>query len=155
MSIIVEPVKTRHLPKLDRLFKYAANTSFGYLDDHNRKELLRQNNFSRLTAAKLHPRRIVIIARRGNDLVGYAIGAVINGNSYLYWLYVHTDARGLSIGSKLISRACSEAAKRGAKQLLLSTYDHGDYYDRKGFKQVTRQRLHGLDMDIKSIEIQS
>jgi ribosomal protein S18 acetylase RimI-like enzyme len=108
----------------------------------------------KLFLGTLDRRRIMLVARQGGRLIGYAIGAApAQGPAQLFWLYVEPDHRGRSTGLKLLSRMLKLLASRGAKVVSIATHDHRRYYQRQGFKFHHRAKQDGVTMDILTFKI--
>ena len=150
-KVRIQPVRVKHLPALERQFRRAAHGSFSYLPPNDMRDIIHQNRLSQLTIGKFHPNRIVLTAHRDGDLLGYAIGSVEKGSANLYWLYVEPELRGQNLGLKLLSSLRKEAQRKGAKELVLATYDHQKFYARQGFQLVDERHLHGVDMKIMKL----
>jgi GNAT superfamily N-acetyltransferase len=152
MQTQVRPVRLRDLPRLRRLFRQAAGTSFSYLKDHHHY-IVAQNNLPRLAVAWLRPSRMLIGIYHEDRLKGYAIGSSQGPTAQLYWLYVLPELRGHNAGLQLINASIEHAQRRGAGRMVLATHSHHDYYQRQGFNRVQNQEVHGVPMDIMRLEL--
>src|SRR3712207_6640108 len=117
-DILVGPIRLRDLPKLRRQFEVAANSSFAYLEPAHRRQVIKDNNLVRLGIAWAHPKRVLLGARRGDELLGYIIGSIENANANLYWLYVDPDSRGQNVGLRLLAAMRRLAEDRGVNSLV-------------------------------------
>jgi ribosomal protein S18 acetylase RimI-like enzyme len=149
LSTRIVPATVRDILALNRLFTEAVNLHFTYFPEGYRAHVIRDHRPHKLLAATLHPRRIVLVARHDDQIVGYAIGATPNdGRGQLYWLYVDPDRRGENTGLALLSRMLKLQQSKGAHEVSLATHDHRRYYERQGFRFVDNQEIEGVPMDL-------
>jgi ribosomal protein S18 acetylase RimI-like enzyme len=154
--LIIAPAPLTSLPALHRTFVRAVNQHFTYFPEQVRAQVIRDHSLYRLLLAAAHPRRILLTARRGDRIVGYAIGAAPKqGPAQLFWLYVEPDQRGSNIGLSLLSRMLKLLAEHGASVVSLATHDHRRYYERQGFKFHHRTVQNGVQMDILTFKIRA
>ncbi len=105
----------------------------------------RENRLHSLARAAIDRSRIVIVARQGRRVIGYAIGAIpADKHGQFYWLFVDPAAREQGIGLRLVAHMLERMARYGACDVLLSTHEHAQYYARQGFKLVQRVERHQL-----------
>ncbi len=79
-----------------------------------------------------------LIARRGNDVVGYLLGFVApTGDGYIHVVAVREDARTLGLGRRLYERFAATAGQRGATALKAITSPENEssiaFHRRMGF----------------------
>lgn len=118
------------------------------------RDVIASHSLPRLAKAQLDNRRILLVARDGNRVVGYCIGAVPqSGPSQLFWLYMEPQHRGTNTGLRLLSRMLKVMELRGAQDIFLATHDHRHYYERQGFKHVRAEDHDGVSMDIMSFSV--
>lgn len=90
---------------------------------------------------------VAITARRGDDVVGTATGAVRGGEAYLARLIVAASERGTGVGSHLLAAFESYAAERGCTRLTLRTQAGGSaraFYQGRGWRAyATLERWRG------------
>ena len=148
-KIVIKRLPVSRLNDLHRLFAAAVRTSFTYFDDEVQTRTIRDHSPRRLLQAVINPRRIVLSAWRGDELMGYAIGSVPrDGSGQLYWLYVAPSGRGSNTGLALLSRLLRRERELGAHSVTLATHDHRHYYERQGFRYLENRLVEGLPMDI-------
>lgn len=148
-TIIIKPLPLTKVRALHGLFATAVRTSFTYFGDDIQNRTIRQHRPWKLLLGVFHPRRVMLTAWRGEDLVGYAIGSVPRGGAgQLYWLYVAASERGNNTGLALLSRTLRLERKLGARSVTLATHDHRRYYERQGFKFVDTRTIDGVAMDV-------
>ncbi|HUC87285.1 MAG TPA: GNAT family N-acetyltransferase [Candidatus Saccharimonadales bacterium] len=148
-DIIIAPPRLRDIPALHRLFRRALLVDFQYFPLGYVDEISHQNNLWRLAAARFRRGRIMVVAKRGDQLIGYALGSLTpEGGGELYWLYVERGERQHRIGSQLLHTAVRLMCSRGATLVTLVTYDLKDYYLHQGFSYRGKQHIHGVDLDV-------
>ena len=90
---------------------------------------------------------IAITARRGDDVVGTATGAIRGDEAYLARLIVSAAERGTGVGAHLLAAFEAEAAARGCTRLTLRTQAEGTarpFYERRGWRAyATLDRWRG------------
>ena len=145
--------KKRELPALEKMFVQAVRHHFAYFPEHYQREIIRQNNLSRLALATLNPRRPIFVAAEYRRLLGYVIAGQSGGEGHIFWLFVLPDSRGQNLGLKLLSRALRQLELQGAKAVVLNTHDHEDYYRRQGFKTGERWILHEVPVTMMSLNL--
>ena len=147
----IDDIKPKHTPELRRLFKRAVAEDFSYFPAQYQHKVLRDNNLPRLFVASIRPSRILLGARKGDQLIGYVIAGV-NGDDTgkIYWLYVSPEGRGMNLGASLLKRALKEMRGRGMNRASLVTHDYADYYKKFGFTLDKAQKLYGVDMKVMS-----
>lgn len=135
-------MRLRDAAETHRVFVDAVQHHFDYFDESYRTEILRKNSLVRLALAGIRSRRIVLIAKHRQKIVGYVIAsAPKDGNAQIYWLFVNPTLRGSNIGLRLLSRALKLIELAGAKEAVLITHNYASYYARQGFEQrETRKR---------------
>lgn len=148
MASDVRPLKIREIPALHRQFVDAIHGSFAYIEAPYSQKIRQENSPARLLLAYIHPRRVVLVGKSGDELTGYAIGAVKKGRATLYWLYVAPQHRGQQLGLALLQAFEDTSKSLGGISVGLSTYDHQSYYSDLGYKKVKEERLHGKPMKI-------
>jgi ribosomal-protein-alanine N-acetyltransferase len=83
------------------------------------------------------------LARRREDVVGFALGRVVGNEAELLLLAVRRQSQGRGIGRKLLHRFQGVASRRGAEHLHLEVRD-GNYavglYTASGFHEVGRRK---------------
>lgn len=148
-AVTIHRLSLGDAPALRRLFRGAVATDFAYFPGSYRRQVLRQNDLSRLAVATLRSDRLLFGARAGERLVGYAIGrSNKDSTGKIYWLYVDPEQRSSGVGSGLLGAILAEFERRGSKQVSLVTYQHDDYYRRKGFKLLKNDRVYGVPMKV-------
>ncbi|HVQ44482.1 MAG TPA: GNAT family N-acetyltransferase [Candidatus Saccharimonadia bacterium] len=153
--IVIAPAQVRSLISLHQLFAEAVRAHFTYFPDSVQRRVIRDHAPHRLLRAALDPRRIVLTAREGRRIIGYAIGAAPKtGPAQLFWLYVDPDYRGANTGLSLLSRMLKLLAACGAESVTIATHDHRSYYERQGFKFVEEAIVDGVRMDILTFKLQ-
>lgn len=152
--IEIAPVRLRELPALHRLFASAVVTNFAYFPDDILNRVLKDHSLFNLLRAKIDSRRVLLVARSGSKLIGYAIGAApATGPAQLFWLYVDPDFRGANTGLSLLSRMLRVLGDRGAKVVSIATHEYRSYYERQGFKFIEKTIVNGVDMDILTFKV--
>ena len=128
------------------VFVDAVMNHFEYFDENYRTEVLKTNSLLRLAFAGLRPRRIVLVAKHRDKIVGYCIGATPkDGRAQIYWLFVDPTLRGSNIGLKLLSRTLKLMEQAGANEATLITRNYDKYYARQGFNR--RDTIKRGDVD--------
>ena len=151
---IIIPVKLRNLPALHRMFVGAVRAHFTYFPENEQERVIRDHRPFKLMLAAINPRRIILTAYHGGELVGYAIGGVPkNGKGQLFWLYVDPSRRGKNTGLTLLSRMLRMQGQLGATEVTLATYDHRRYYERQGFVLRDAYSVEGVPLDIMSFKL--
>lgn len=142
------------LPDLNRMFAHAVDAHFAYFSEPVRRRVVREHTIPKLFLAAVDHRRIILVARAGDQLIGYAIGAVPqSGPAQIYWLYVDPNHRGQNTGLKLLSRMLKLQEAKGAREVSIATHDHRRYYERQGFVRVDNKMVDGVNMDILTYKI--
>jgi ribosomal protein S18 acetylase RimI-like enzyme len=155
-KIVISEARPHHLPALNRLFVAAVHQHFGYFAEDIRRRVIRDHSLLRLGLATADRRRVILVARAGRRIVGYAIGAApADGPAQLFWLYVEPDHRGSNTGLSLLSRMLKLLAAKGADVVSLATHDHRHYYERQGFKFVRKTVVDGVKMDILIFKVKA
>lgn len=152
-DVIIAPVRVRELLSLRRLFANAVREHFAYFSRDTQNEIISNHSLLKLTLAALDSRRVILVARTPAKIIGYAIGAApATGPAQLFWLYVDPDYRGANIGTSLVSRSLKHLSAKGAKVVSIATRDYRKYYERQGFKFITKNMVNGAEMDILTYE---
>ena len=74
------------------------------------------------------------------------------GSPWLASLYVMPEARGRGLGARLVRAAVATAAEQGIAELFLFTPEHAEFYERLGWRRLTRTALKGTPVDLMQIE---
>jgi ribosomal-protein-alanine N-acetyltransferase len=83
------------------------------------------------------------LARRGEAVVGFALGRVVRDEAELLLLAVHRSSQGMGVGQLLLDRFATVAASKGAEQLHLEVREGNhavSLYSRNGYREVGRRR---------------
>jgi [ribosomal protein S18]-alanine N-acetyltransferase len=83
------------------------------------------------------------LARRDDDVIGFALGRIVANEAELLLLAVRRSAQGKGVGQMLLDRFASVAASKGAEQLHLEVRqgNHAiSLYSRNGYREVGRRR---------------
>jgi ribosomal protein S18 acetylase RimI-like enzyme len=151
---VISEASVAALPALSRLFKQAVESHFDYFPPAVRRRVIAEHSVPHLLRATLDRRRVVLVARRGQELVGYCLGAApTHGPAQIYWLYVNPDARGANLGLNLLSRMLKLLAARGARDISIATHNHRRYYERQGFKFLHQTTADGVSLDVMAFEV--
>lgn len=70
------------------------------------------------------------------------------GSPWLANLYVAADARGRGWGARLVNAAVELAARQEIPELYLFTPEHSEFYQRLGWRIISRTRLKGTPVDL-------
>jgi len=155
-QIIIKEASLLSLPALHRLFRGAVESHFTYFSPGVQRRVIRQHSLPRLVLAAIDTRRILLLAKSGARIVGYAIGAApATGPAQMYWLYVDPHYRGANIGLSLLSRMLKILGEKGADIVSIATHDHRRYYERQGFKFKHKTLVDGVKMDILLFKIRA
>ena len=73
------------------------------------------------------------------------------GSPWLASLYVAPEARGRGLGARLVNAAVALAARERITQLFLFTPEHAKFYQRLGWRLITRTSLKGTPVDLMEI----
>lgn len=74
------------------------------------------------------------------------------GSPWLASLYVLPEARGRGFGAQLVDAAVALAAREQIAQLFLFTPNHAGFYQRLGWRLITRTSLKGTAVDLMEVE---
>jgi GNAT superfamily N-acetyltransferase len=74
------------------------------------------------------------------------------GSPWLASLFVIPEARGRGLGTRLVNAAVAVAAHDQIAELFLFTPDQAAFYQRLGWKLITRTSLKGTAVDLMMIE---
>lgn len=88
------------------------------------------------------PDTILLVARRGETVVGFALARSVFEESELLLIATHPSQRGLGVGRQLIEALFNWAKPKGVKAVFLEVRDGNpalDLYLRTGFLQVGRR----------------
>ena len=92
------------------------------------------------------------LARRGGEVVGFALARVVLREAELLLLAVRRESQGRGVGRTLLERFVEMAARRGAEQLHLEVRE-GNHavtlYTRAGFAEVGRRKNYYKGADGK------
>ncbi|MDF2461011.1 MAG: Acetyltransferase domain [Candidatus Saccharibacteria bacterium] len=155
-NIRITEASVLSLPALNRLFVNAVHNHFQYFPEHVRNRVIKDHSLVRLSLAKVDPRRVLLVAKQDQRIIGYAIGAKpAIGPAQVYWLYVEPDHRGANIGLSLLSRMLKVLGSKGASEIAIATHDHRRYYERQGFKWVRNTMVYGVKMDILTFKVKA
>ena len=83
------------------------------------------------------------LARRGEAVVGFALGRIVRDEAELLLLAVHRSSQGMGVGQRLLDRFGVVAASKGAEQLHLEVREGNhavSLYSRNGYREVGRRR---------------
>ncbi len=151
---VITPISLLNVAPVHRLFVQAVRRNFTYFPEQAQAKVIRDHRPLKLLLAKLNPRRIILTAYYGDDLVGYVIGAVPrDAHGQIYWLYVDDSRRGKNTGLALLSRMIRYQRSLGASEVTLATHDHRRYYERQGFIWTESREVDGVRMDIMTFRI--
>ena len=132
----------------------AVHNHFDYFDANHRIEVLKSNSLPRLALAGLRPRRIVLVAKHRDKIIGYVIGSTPrDGRAQIYWLFVDPTLRGSNIGLRLLSRILKMMEQAGSTEAVLVTHNYAKYYARQGFQRVGSLKLGDIEEHILSYPI--
>ncbi len=87
-----------------------------------------------------------LVAEQGDELVGFAIGTIIEKHSwsygYLLWLGVREDVQNEGVGKKLYEKMEMLFRKSGARIMMVDTaYDHKKaigFFKKRGFENIEK-----------------
>jgi ribosomal protein S18 acetylase RimI-like enzyme len=148
-DVKIQSASPRSLAALNRLFAAAVSGHFDYFTNEVQRQVIRDHSVPKLLLATIDPRRVILTAKIGGRIIGYAIGAAPStGPAQLFWLYVDPEFRGANTGLSLLSRMLKTLAEKGAREVSIATHDHRKYYERQGFKFIENKPVHGVNMDI-------
>jgi GNAT superfamily N-acetyltransferase len=74
------------------------------------------------------------------------------GSPWLASLYVVPEARGRGLGAQLVNAAVALAAQEKIEHLFLFTPEHASFYQRLGWRLITRTSLKGTPVDLMEIQ---
>jgi N-acetylglutamate synthase-like GNAT family acetyltransferase len=74
------------------------------------------------------------------------------GSPWLASLFVVPEMRGRGLGVQLVQAAVETAARENIAHLFLFTPDHASFYQRLGWRLITRTSLKGTPVDLMEIE---
>lgn len=147
-------MRLRDTLETHRVFVDAVKNHFDYFDSDYRIEVLRTNSLPRMVLAGLRPRRIVLVAKHRNKIIGYIIGSTPkDGRAQIYWLFVDPTLRGSNIGLRLLSRILKMMEQAGANEAVLITHNYAEYYARQGFKKLDTVKRSNVEEYILSYPI--
>lgn len=92
----------------------------------------------------------LVLARDGNEVVGFALGRIVLSEAELLLLAVKKKVRRRGIGKSLLSRFVEDAQERGAKRLYLEVRDGNravKLYNGEGFQEVGRRQKYYTGSD--------
>lgn len=92
----------------------------------------------------------LMLARTGEDVVGFALSRIVADEAELLLLAVAPQARGAGVGRALVEHFSNAAAARGAQRLHLEVRDGNiaaNLYNRAGFTLVGRRRRYYCGVD--------
>ncbi|HEY0113615.1 MAG TPA: ribosomal protein S18-alanine N-acetyltransferase [Allosphingosinicella sp.] len=92
----------------------------------------------------------LILAREGDEVVGFALGRVVAQEAELLLLAVSRRDQHRGVGQLLLDRFAADAASRGAEQLHLEVRDGNPairLYGRNGYREVGRRRNYYTGSD--------
>lgn len=72
---------------------------------------------------------------------------------WLASVYVAVEFRGRGTGTKLVKHVMQQAFKGGINKLYLYTPDKEIFYSKLGWKTLSREKYHGLDVTIMEINL--
>lgn len=129
--VVIEPATPADLPRLIEV-EVAADTLFevaGYGATPGPADL------ADLTAAEL-----LLVARKGDEPVGYVRVELVEGQPHVESLSVRPRDMRRGIGSALVEAACRWAADHGYRRITLCTFAevpwNGPFYAKLGFAEV-------------------
>ena len=135
-TIHISPMRLRDVKETRRVFIDAVENHFDHFDTNYRTQILKDNSLIHLALARVRPRRIVLVAKHREKIVGYCIGSIPkDGRAQIYWLFVDPTLRGSNIGLRLLSRILKIMERAGSHEASLITHNYAAYYARQGFKQ--------------------
>ena len=92
----------------------------------------------------------LVLARDGDEAVGFALGRIVLSEAELLLLAVKRKARRRGIGKSLLNRFVEDAQERGADTLYLEVRD-GNWavklYNDEGFQEVGRRQKYYTGSD--------
>ncbi len=153
-KIVIAPASAASLFDLHRLFASAVETHFSYFPPAVRRRVITDHSVLKLALATIDTRRVILLARSGKEIIGYAIGAApSSGPAQLFWLYVDPEHRGANTGLSLLSRMLKHLQAKGADVVSIATHEHRSYYERQGFKFVKKTIVDDVEMDILTFRL--
>ena len=83
------------------------------------------------------------LARRGETVIGFALGRIVGDEAELLLLAVGRSSQGQGVGQLLLDRFAAVAVSKGAEQLHLEVREGNhavSLYRRNGYREVGRRR---------------
>jgi len=79
--------------------------------------------------------RLILVARRDDDIIGGLVGGTYWNWLYIEWFWVHESERRNGLGTRLLAKAEQGAIQRGCRNAHLETHDFQslDFYQRRGY----------------------
>ncbi|NNE45605.1 MAG: GNAT family N-acetyltransferase [Rhodothermales bacterium] len=85
----------------------------------------------------------LLVAKRGNVLVGAAAIEIHGSQALLRSVVVASSEQSDGVGARLVRDAVESAASLGISEVVLLTTDASDYFKRFGFEAVSRESISG------------
>lgn len=102
---------------------------------------------------------LVLVAREGDQPVGFAMVSRREGSLYLDQISVDPARGRKGLGRALIARVLKLARRENLKRVTLSTFRdvawNGPFYRRLGFRELPRKRLTGWMKELESLQARS
>jgi len=154
IAVQIRPLRLRDVRRLHRLFLRALDSDFSYFPPGYVRQVKLQNSPTNLLRAWFDRRRLILVAVRGRQPVGFAFSAAHRDKiGHLYWLYVDPDLRGKRVGRDLLQLSLDGMQRRGMHSVELVTYNFDGYYKKHGFYHRGTSKLHDSQLHVMQYDL--
>jgi len=142
-DITIQPASLRDVRQISGLSKQSVATAYSFYNDEIKGILRGRQSIPRLFNTILRGLRVVLVAKRGRQVVGYLVGTPANdGVALVYSLYVDKDERGSAVGKRLLDYFDDQVVPDYIAKIMLWTEVAAPYYRKIGWREAAELPDH-------------
>ena len=139
----IRPARLSDIRQIASLSRQSVATTYNFYDKQIQKILLKRQSAPRLLHTVLRHLRVVLVAARGQTVVGYLVGTPANdGVALVYSLYVDKEERGSGMGGQLLSYFETRVVPDYISKIMLWTEVAAPYYRKLGWRETAELPNH-------------
>ncbi len=139
----IRPARLSDIRQIAALSRQSVATTYNFYDRDIQRILLKRQSAPRLLNTILRRLRIILVAARGESVVGYLVGTPANdGVALVYSLYVDKDERGTGVGGQLLGYFETKVVPDYISKIMLWTEVAAPYYRKLGWRQTAELPDH-------------
>ena len=142
-QLSIRPARLSDIRQIAALSKQSVATTYNFYDKQIQKLLLKRQSARRLLNTMLRRLRVVVVAVRGQTVVGYLVGTPANdGVALVFSLYVDKDERGSGVGGQLLGYFETQVVPDYISKIMLWTEVAAPYYRKLGWRETAKLPNH-------------